>query len=173
LIVTKNTKYALRAANPWVADRPTREWLPKGRIVMTPSLPPNYYLFNVTMIVEFTFSKLEPIQNMKFSLLVSPGKYLVDLQYVLPVQTDITGSLAQQSLEQLEEEGRKILQGCESSSSVVLEFVGNSKGLGYSVPPLGLSLSRLSFIDMNKSEYYMFEVNYMIRRTMLKINITN
>jgi hypothetical protein len=39
-IVTENTKYALRVANPQAADRPARGWLPKARIIMkTPNTP--------------------------------------------------------------------------------------------------------------------------------------
>ena len=33
-MITETTKYALRAANPWVANKPAGRWLPKGRIVM-------------------------------------------------------------------------------------------------------------------------------------------
>jgi hypothetical protein len=35
-MVTKNTKYALRAANPRAADRPPGGWPSEGRMVMTP-----------------------------------------------------------------------------------------------------------------------------------------
>jgi hypothetical protein len=34
LIVTKNTKYALRGANPQSGDRLAGGWPPEGRIVM-------------------------------------------------------------------------------------------------------------------------------------------
>jgi hypothetical protein len=44
ILLTENTKYALRVANPWVAeaeaeaeaDRPTGGWLLEGCIVITP-----------------------------------------------------------------------------------------------------------------------------------------
>jgi hypothetical protein len=36
IIVTENTKYALRVANPRAADRPACGWPPEGHIVMTP-----------------------------------------------------------------------------------------------------------------------------------------
>jgi hypothetical protein len=36
LIVTENTKYALRVANPRAADRPAGVWPPEERIIMTP-----------------------------------------------------------------------------------------------------------------------------------------
>jgi uncharacterized C2H2 Zn-finger protein len=45
LIVTKNTNYALRVANPRAADR---------RIVMTPQLPPNYFPSSVPLIMELS-----------------------------------------------------------------------------------------------------------------------
>jgi hypothetical protein len=35
-MLRNNTKYALRVANPQVADRLARGWAPEGRIVMTP-----------------------------------------------------------------------------------------------------------------------------------------
>jgi hypothetical protein len=35
-IVTKITKYNLRAAKPLAADRPAEGWPPAGRIIMTP-----------------------------------------------------------------------------------------------------------------------------------------
>jgi len=54
MIVTKNTKYALIVANPWAADRPASGWPLKGRKVMTPYLPPNYYPFSVALFMEFT-----------------------------------------------------------------------------------------------------------------------
>jgi hypothetical protein len=50
----KNTKYALRAANPRAADRLVEGWPPKGLIVLTSLLPPNYYPFSVPLIMEFT-----------------------------------------------------------------------------------------------------------------------
>jgi hypothetical protein len=34
--LTKNTKYPLRAANPWVANRPAGGWSPSGHIIMIP-----------------------------------------------------------------------------------------------------------------------------------------
>jgi hypothetical protein len=36
LIVTKNTKYAMRVASPQAADRSAGGWPPEGRIIMTP-----------------------------------------------------------------------------------------------------------------------------------------
>jgi hypothetical protein len=36
LIVSETTKYILRAANPWAADRPAWGWPPEERIDMTP-----------------------------------------------------------------------------------------------------------------------------------------
>jgi hypothetical protein len=53
-MVTETTKYAQRAANLRAADRPAEGWPPKGRIVMTPQLPPDYYPFSVPLIMEFT-----------------------------------------------------------------------------------------------------------------------
>jgi hypothetical protein len=47
----------MRAANPMEADWPAGGWPPKGRIVMTPLLPPNYYPFSVPLIMELTQSK--------------------------------------------------------------------------------------------------------------------
>jgi hypothetical protein len=41
-IVTENTKYALKVANPQAADRPAGGWPPKARIIMklkTPKTP--------------------------------------------------------------------------------------------------------------------------------------
>jgi hypothetical protein len=35
-IITENTKYALRMANPWATDGPAGERSPEGRIAMTP-----------------------------------------------------------------------------------------------------------------------------------------
>jgi hypothetical protein len=35
-IVTENTKYGLRMANPRAADRPAGGWSPEGRVIMTP-----------------------------------------------------------------------------------------------------------------------------------------
>ena len=35
IMVTENTKYALRVADPWAADRTAGDWFPKGRIFMT------------------------------------------------------------------------------------------------------------------------------------------
>jgi hypothetical protein len=51
LIVTENTKYALRVANPNVADRLARGWPPKGWIVMTTKQPSNYYPFSICLIM--------------------------------------------------------------------------------------------------------------------------
>jgi hypothetical protein len=48
-----NIKYTLRAANPR-ANRPAGGWPPKGRIIMSPLLPPNYYPFSDSLIIEFT-----------------------------------------------------------------------------------------------------------------------
>jgi hypothetical protein len=56
LMVTKNIEYALRAANPRVADRPAGGWLPEGRFIMTSRRPANYYPFSVSLIMEFTDS---------------------------------------------------------------------------------------------------------------------
>jgi hypothetical protein len=50
----KNTKYALRAADPRVANGPADGWPPEGRIIMTPYLSPEYYPFSVPLIMEFT-----------------------------------------------------------------------------------------------------------------------
>jgi hypothetical protein len=35
----------------WVADRPAGGWSPRGRIIMTPYRPHNYYLFSVCLIM--------------------------------------------------------------------------------------------------------------------------
>jgi hypothetical protein len=53
LIVTKNTKYALRVAKPRAADRPAWGWPPEERIILSPELPSNYYPFSVPLIMEF------------------------------------------------------------------------------------------------------------------------
>jgi hypothetical protein len=59
--------------------------------------------------MEFPFSKFKTIVNKKFSILLSPGKYLVDVSYVVPMETAITGNQPQQTLDQLKEEGRKVI----------------------------------------------------------------
>jgi hypothetical protein len=53
-IVTENTKFALRVANPRQADRPVGGWPPAVRIVLTPQRPSNYYPFNVRLMMELT-----------------------------------------------------------------------------------------------------------------------
>jgi hypothetical protein len=35
-MITENTKYAFRVANPRAADRPAGSWLPEGCIITTP-----------------------------------------------------------------------------------------------------------------------------------------
>jgi hypothetical protein len=54
-VVTENTKYPLRVANPRAADRPTGCWPPKGHIVMTSYQLSNHYPFGVCLIMTFTF----------------------------------------------------------------------------------------------------------------------
>jgi hypothetical protein len=50
-MVSKNTKYILRVANPRAADRPVGGMPPEGRIVMTRQRPLNYYLLSVCLIM--------------------------------------------------------------------------------------------------------------------------
>jgi hypothetical protein len=45
-MITENTKYALRVANPRAADRAAGGSPPEGRIVMTPLRPSNYCPIN-------------------------------------------------------------------------------------------------------------------------------
>jgi hypothetical protein len=56
--ITETTNYAFRVANPRAANRPAGGWLPEGRIVMTPYLPPNYYPNSVPLIMEFTYRRI-------------------------------------------------------------------------------------------------------------------
>jgi hypothetical protein len=56
MIVTENTKYALRVAHPRVADRPAGGGLPEGRIVKTPYRPTIYYPFSVCLVMAATYT---------------------------------------------------------------------------------------------------------------------
>jgi len=82
--------------------------------------------------------------DQSFSLLISPGKYLVDAEIFFAQQTDIVGNRSHQSLEQLQKDGMKMLEGSLPSYSVVLEFTEDSSVVD---APLGFSQSRLSFKD--------------------------
>jgi hypothetical protein len=56
VVVTENTKYALKVANPWAADRPAKGWPPEGHIITTPQWPSKYYPFRICLIMASTQS---------------------------------------------------------------------------------------------------------------------
>jgi hypothetical protein len=120
-----------------------------------------------------------------FSFLLSPGKHFVECKSFSTLQLDIVGNRSHHSLEQLRDDGVKILEGAPASASsdsasasapaasdsasassdsvtafapadsVVLEF--GDFGFGYKVPPSsGISFSRMSFIDRRKQIFNMF-----------------
>jgi hypothetical protein len=57
-MVTETTNYTLWVARPRVAVRPAGGWVPTGRIVMSPWLPPDYYPFSVSLIMKLTQHRL-------------------------------------------------------------------------------------------------------------------
>jgi hypothetical protein len=67
-MISENTKNALRVANPRTADRPAGDWLPAGRIIMTPYLPSNYHAFTVRLTLELTCNAIREGKMFKRSL---------------------------------------------------------------------------------------------------------
>jgi hypothetical protein len=53
-IVTQNTEFTPRTANPRAAVRPAGDWPPAGRIIMTPYRPPNNYPLRVRLTLDLT-----------------------------------------------------------------------------------------------------------------------
>jgi hypothetical protein len=72
------------------------------------------------------FGNLENVECVQFSLLLSPGRYLMEAHTVFKYETDFVGNRSHKSLHQLKDDGMKSLEGDSATSdSVVLKFAEN------------------------------------------------